>query len=548
MADESSKPARDAESICLHPDCQKTKDPGDSVCPHCGRAAFDLAPVDLTNGQPLTLAADPTAPIVPRLGTHPPGFESIADPSNRRWTVGTLVYTTPALVLLFFWLLFGDFAIALRDRSVGPLMTLMLKGFGADNITMAVLLHMIPTSIALILTPVISYKSDRLRSRWGRRIPFLLVPTPIAAVAMVGLAFCPQVAVGLERAAGGAFTHKSSLLTTFAVFWTAFEIAVVTAGAVFNGLINDVVPRGVLGRFFGMFRAVTLIDGIFFNFVLLDHAETHFTLMCAWIAVVYGVGFTIMCLMVREGDYPTERAEPDDYRAGGFAAAVRGYAKDCFSNPHYLWIFAAFTLTALASGPINGWSIVYAKQLGMNVGKWDPAGLNIGGHRLGYGGVIALTYVCSLALAYPIGALVDRFHPLRVATASMLLYGVSCFVGYLSIHNVESFAWALLAHGVLSGCYFTSSAALTQMLLPRSRFTQFASAGTVVTQSVTLIYSPTLGAVLDRTGSNYRLTFLLSGIFAIASLLLLTRIYFKFMSLGGPGGYVAPLERQGGQI
>ena len=514
---------------------------GDTPGPPCGGAMIVPSSPDAANGQPLTLAADPTSPAVPPFGGHAPGFEPIVGRPSKRWAVGTLVYTTPALAVLFFWLLFGDFAIALRDRSVGPLMQLMLKGFGANNVTMSILLHMIPTSIALFLTPAISYKSDRLHSRWGRRIPFLLAPTPIAAVAMVGMAFCPQIAAALERLAGGALSHKAALLTTFAILWTMFEIAVVTAGSVFNGLINDVVPRGVLGRFFGLFRAVTLIDGIAFNLLLLDHAKTHFTLICAWIAVVYGVGFTLMCLMVREGEYAIDFQKPDDYRVGGFVAAARVYVRDCFSNPHYLWIFAAFTLTALASGPINGWSIIYAEQLGMNLGKGDPAGLGFGTHRLGYGGVIALTYVCSLVLAYPIGALVDRFHPLRVATVSMLLYAVSCFVGYAFIRNVETFAWALLAHGVLSGCYFTSSAALAQVLLPRARYTQFASAGTVVTQLVMLLYSPIFAAVLDGTGSNYRLTFLLSGAFSTASLVLLVRVYVRFNALGGPSEYVAPL-------
>jgi MFS family permease len=498
---------------------------------HTGVPVPIEAPTDPSEIAPITAGEVAVATTTP----------AVTD-GKSRFRVGTLVYTTGGLVVLFFWLLFGDFAISLRDRSVGPLMQLMLKGFQASNVMMAVLLLMIPTSITLILTPVVSYKSDRLRSRWGRRIPFLIIPTPIAAFAMIGMAFCPQIAGAFESATNGAISHKAALLITFGVFWTAFEIAAVTAGAVFNGLINDVVPRPVLGRFFGMFRAISLIDGMIFNFLLLDHAESHFTLMCTWIAVVYGFGFTLMCLMVKEGEYPPDVADANDHRAGGFMAAVKVYMRDCFSNPHYLWIFAAFTLTALAANPINAWSIVYAKDLHMNVGRWDAGGVGFGDWKLGYGGVIALTYVFSLVLAYPIGSLVDRFHPLRVATVAMSLYAIACFIGFATIRNTESFGWALLAHGVLSGCYFTSSAALAQVLLPRARFTQFASAGTVVTQLVTLVYTPTLGYVLDLTNSNYRLTFLLSGLFAAASLVLLIKVYRTFMAMGGPKGYVAPLN------
>ncbi|MGC4030976.1 MAG: hypothetical protein QM754_04415 [Tepidisphaeraceae bacterium] len=116
--------------------------------------------------------------------------------------------------------------------------------------------------------------------------------------------------------------------------------------------------------------------------------------------------------------------------------------RECFSSPHYLWIFAAFTLTSLAANPINSWSIVYAKQLSLSMDRWDEGGIGIGTFKLGYGGIIAITYVFSLFLAYPIGALVDRFHPLRVAITAMLVYGVSCFVGYALIDNASSFGWA----------------------------------------------------------------------------------------------------------
>lgn len=527
---------------------------------------------------PIEAPTDPSeiAPVSPNeaaAAAIKPAVLIDADPGNvgtldyeggkRLFRVGTLVYTTGGLMVLFFWLLFGDFAISLRDRSVQPLMQLMLKSFDADDLIMSILLSMIPTAIALVLSPIVSYKSDRLRSRWGRRIPFLLIPTPIAAVAMIGLAFCPQMAYALESATNHAMTHKTALLMVFAFFWTLFEIAVVVAGSVFNGLINDVVPRPVLGRFFGLFRAVSLIDGMIFNWFILGHAEEHFTLICSWIAIVFGVGFTLMCFMIKEGEYPAPAAESNnaamaaaaatvtEYQTffgtllawlNAFLAAAKVYIRECFSHSHYLWIFAAFTLTALAANPINSWSILYAKKLSLGMNPWEFNGIGFGDYRLGYGGIITLTYICSLTLAYPIGALVDRFHPLRVAMVAMLAYGVSCLVGFSLIESATSFGWALLVHGVLSGCYFTSSAALAQVLLPRARFSQFASAGTVVTQTVTLIYTPLLGYLLKSTGSNYRLTFLLSGIFAVLSLVLLFKVYRTFMAMGGPKGYVAPLD------
>src|SRR4051812_10861111 len=44
------------------------------------------------------------------------------------------------------------------------------------------LLMGIDNAVGIVLQPLIGYLSDRTRSRWGRRIPYIVVGTPIAAV------------------------------------------------------------------------------------------------------------------------------------------------------------------------------------------------------------------------------------------------------------------------------------------------------------------------------------------------------------------------------
>ncbi len=499
-------------------------------------------PIPPTEEQPMTEAVEAEAPIV-----HPGpavGYESIVGTPGKTWTHGTLVYTMAGLIVLFFWLLFGDFAISTRERSLGPLIQLMLKGFGTSNLAMSILLTTIPTMISMVLSPIISYKSDRLRSRWGRRIPFLIIPTPIAAVSMLGLAFCPQIAGGLEKMAHGALSHKAALLTVFSVFWTCFDIAAVTSGAVLSGLINDVVPRPVIGRFYAMFRAVSLIDGMIFNWFVLGYAESHFTVIFVWVSLVFGVGFTLMCFMVKEGNYPAP-VNLNDHRSSGFFGAVGIYFRECFSQPHYLWIFAAFTLAGMAAGPVNSWILLYAKSIHMNLGKWDPSGIGFGSYRLGYGGIITVTFICSLSLAYPLGSLVDKFSTMRMAIVAMTLYAVAMGISAIFIRGTTSFGWALFAHGVLSGTYFTAAASMSQALLPRAKFSQFASAGGLITHVIGLVWGPSLGAILDWTGSNYRITFVFSFVFATAAVILLLKVYFRYQAMGGPSGYVAPMDDEG---
>lgn len=460
------------------------------------------------------------------------------------WTVGTLTYTAGGLTLLFFWLLLGDFALSLRDRSVGPVVQLFLKREGVSNTAMALLLSTLPPLLGLIISPIVSYRSDRLRTRWGRRIPFLIIPTPIAAAAMIGIALTPWIAGAVHTAASGMFSKTACTIAVFGVFWTIFEVAAITSGAVFGGLINDVVPRPVLGRFFGLFRAVSLIDGMIFNYFLIAHAETHFLEMFGAIAIIFGGGFVLMCIKVKEGQYASPQlipaSQPQSAAAGkgpavipyaptqrkGFFAALKIYCTECYSKPYYLWYFATFTIAGVTFMPINLFSIPYAKELNIDMGF--------------YGKMIAISYAVSLALAYPLGSLADRFHPLRVGIAAMILYALSTAWGAFNIHDQATFGIALVLHTIISGTYFTTTASVGQRLLPRSKFSQFASAGGIIASITTMTLSPAMGQILDRTDNNYRLTFVAGLLLACLSVVLLVIIHHKFMALGGPKGYVAP--------
>ena len=54
-------------------------------------------------------------------------------PAPKLWTVGTLTYTAAGLTVLFSWLLWGDFAWSMKERSVTPVVQLLLKKFQASD-------------------------------------------------------------------------------------------------------------------------------------------------------------------------------------------------------------------------------------------------------------------------------------------------------------------------------------------------------------------------------------------------------------------------------
>jgi hypothetical protein len=52
---------------------------------------------------------------------------------------------------------------------------------------------------------------------------------------------------------------------------------------------------------------------------------------------------------------------------------------------------------------------------------------------------------------------------------------------------------------------------------------------------------PAMGAVIDLTGRNYRYTFVIGGMLALVALIAAWMVYVRFMRLGGPRAYTAPV-------
>ncbi|MEI8340853.1 MAG: MFS transporter [Verrucomicrobiota bacterium] len=448
---------------------------------------------------------------------------------DKLWHVGTLTYTTVGLVILFAWLLWGDFACAFKDRAVPAIFQLLLKKYGASDMINGLLVGSLPGLIGMVLCPIISCKSDRHRGRWGRRIPFILISTPFAVLSMVGLAFSPTLGADLDRLMGRySFGLNPSILFSFGLFWMLFEVASFTAGSVIGGLINDVVPQVVIGRFYGMFRALSLLAGMLFNFWMLGKAETYFMWIFLGTAALYGGGFIIMCLKVKEGQYPPPPpAEPGRFGASGAFIAARTYFKECFGHSYFPWYFVTMALSWMAFMPVNLFSVFFAKSIDMSMDT--------------LGKCFALTYLISVGLSYPIGALSDRFHPLRVGLVVQGLYFVLALVGGLWIKGVWSFAVCLLLHGVLVGTWVTATASLSQRLFPREKFGQLSSAAGIVTSLCTIMVGPVMGLFLDYTNHVYRYTYLASSAITLIAALGGAILYRKFLALGGPDNYVPPI-------
>lgn len=450
--------------------------------------------------------------------------------SNREgppvWRAGTLAYSTGGLVVVFCWLLLGDFAWSLKERAVFPMAQFLLKKFEASDFIVGLMVGTLPNLMAVCLQPIITMRSDRHRGPLGRRIPYLLWTTPITSVSLAALAFSPVFGLYANDWLGSYSPGPTILmLVYFAVFWVAYEYGTLVVEVIFGSLINDVVPSRFLGRFYGLFRGLSLMAGVIFNYWLFGHVESYYVFIFLGLALIYAIGFFLVCWRVKEGTYPEPQPLPA-VGPKGYIRNMKQYFIECFNKPYYRWVLIAYSCCILAFYPINMFSFFFARSVGLGLDS--------------YGKYIALTLSISFVLSYILGVLADRFHPLRVGMVAIFSYAALTLWGGVFIDSPDTFAFAYVAHGVLAGSFQTSTASICQRLFPRARFAQFFSAQQLVLSAGVIIVPPLVGLMLDASGHVYRYTFLCSAGIATCGFVGLTILYRKFLALGGHENYQPP--------
>ncbi|KQW93635.1 hypothetical protein ASC94_13595 [Massilia sp. Root418] len=403
-----------------------------------------------------------------------------------------------SLLPLCFFLLMGDLAWSLKERAVQEVVKAQLREFSQHPVLLNVLFGALPALLSLLFGPLVGAWSDRTRTRLGRRIPFLLCGAPLLSGSLVGLAYSEALAdASLAWFGIDAAYRREAVIACMGVFWALFELFSITGNALFIALVNDTVPKPLLGRFFGLFRIVSLAVGAAFFYVVFgnDLPSVARQVMLA-IAGVYLVGFAILCAFVREPDCPP----PSALAAAPGLGRLRAPGDD--APWFYVLLFAALGMATTSLLPVNINSYNAISQFGVD--------------RNSFGHAVALTYCISIVLALPLGWLADRVHPLRVGFAALALYAL-CMLGawFLVVGRTSFLVW-FVVHGVLAGAFLTGTAALLPALLPRARFSELAAFSASATALLAMVFTLAMGAALDWSGRDFRLIFLAAGLVALA--------------------------------
>jgi len=413
------------------------------------------------------------------------------------------------LAVLLLWLLCGDFGVSMRERAAVPSALELLRRHAVSDTTISLLLSTVPAALSLLLVPLAGYHSDRCRSRLGRRKPFLMIAAPTGLLAMLGLAASPTLAGSLDAVLGSWSPGLHNCrLALFSLFWAVFDCAAISAFSLFNGLVNDLVPAGLLGRFFAVFRIVSLTIGIAYHnwiFALTDH---YLREVLIGVGLFFCLPILAMALMLKETPLPPESAPAD--KTGNRLRFPLDHALACFRYRPYGWAVAAFVLASVTFSPFNTFYLHYAHAAGIQ--------------KATLGALTAAGYAVSIVSAFAIGSMADRFGALRVSAVIMTVYCAISAAGFAAVSDAASFRAFYFAHVVISGAWFTAAASMPMALFPRSSFVQFNSTKDLMVIFGTILVSSIQGPMLDLSEHDYRYTLLAGAVFSLLCLLCLLRL------------------------
>lgn len=479
---------------------------------------------------PVPVAGKETVPSIDAAGR----LTQQQDQDKRK--VGTLEYTKYGLFIMFFWMLWGDLVFTLMESVVPSSMPLQLERLGVEKKWIGFMMVTLTSMINLPMVPLISFRSDRTRSRMGRRIPYIMATIPFVCAALLLMGHTDSLGAWVTSSDIGSkvgLSPAATITAMMAVLIVVWDFSNVFVNSVFWYLFADVIPKAYMGRFMAAFRLVGAGAGALFQAFVFGRLETNTREIYIGAAVLYLVGFGLMCWRVKEGQYPP----PSDVAEGSswltrFVDGIKLYFKECFTHPLYLAFFVSKSTWAM-SNACNLYKIFfYKKHVGLTLDQMGKVGSVMG--------------IIGFCIIFPMGWLVDKIHPMRALILATCFIIPATFAGYF-IDSLWFYIAVAAATMPFVGLFDSADMPLMVQLLPRAQYGQFASANSMMRSLTMMIFGFLGGWFVDWATTTYgdrgyALTFLWQGTFQVVGLICMITVYVYWRRYGGKNFVAESIE------
>ncbi len=447
--------------------------------------------------------------------------------SNSNYSLGSLRYNLPQLLLVGTCMLLSTQALALLANHLVPsLSPLLLDRCGASSTDIALVVGTLPYIMNFILNPIISTTSDKTRSRYGRRIPYLILSAPVMALLLIAISWSPELANLLHK------WFPSQSVTTMQIYCLGtlivlFQIAYMFPGTIVYYLIADVIPRECIGTYMAISSFCGTGLTFLFNYFVLKLAVDHTKLMFCIIGGLYLLVYILQFFFVKEGQYPpvADKISPEGNHVSRFSKHVVLFFKQCFRHKIFVFMFISVGLNQASTICRSMFNILFAtKEIQMTAAQ--------------YGQVIAFGALGSALVVLPMGKIMDKTHPMFVYLIGGIIVIITNIFGYFFVHSVKSFYVVGIAMSVVYTIQNLAWTPLGIALLPKDKYGQFCSAQGMVISTIMVVASLLGGWLIGKFG--YRVIFVWDFcVTAIATLTLLV-VVVEWVRFGGRKGYKPP--------
>lgn len=342
------------------------------------------------------------------------------------------------------------------------------------------------TTVSFVFTlfaqPIAGALSDRTRSRFGRRIPWMVLGALVGGVLLLGLG-------------------SLSDLLWITVFWVLIQVALNFLQAPLTTITADRFPRSKRGGASAMIGLGTQL-GMTVGVMLAGALGTRIGIGYAVFGAAVIVVTALFALLNRDWSSRGSAVEP--FRWGGF---FRGFWISPRRHPDFAWAFAARFLLIL------GYFVVSAYQLYILT---DYIGLSL---QEAQGAVVTLTlaaFVPTLAAIALSGWWSDRIGRRKVFIYAGTVFMVVGLAMPLIMPNLTGMLLMSIINGVGFGLYMSVDAALMTEVLPSEGTSAGKDLGILnVATNIPQAMSPGIAALIIGSFGGYPMLFAFGIVFAV---------------------------------
>ena len=376
-------------------------------------------------------------------------------------------------------------------------------GFGLSA-TMTGLIMSLDNIAAFFIQPIMGPISDRTRSRFGRRMPYILIFAPIAVIAFVLIPLAPQM-ISPE------FNGQLDKLTGPFIFLIVTSLVMLVAMALWRtplfALMPDLIPSPLRSQANGVINLMAGIGGIL-AFVAGGFLYNLYRPLPFWFGGVLTLAAVgVLLWKIREPKELVEAAEVE----GGIQVfkQLRSIPKENARSLTLLILTIFFYMVGFNS--VETFFSSYAvNTLGV---KESSAAF-----------ILSASYISCISFAIPTGILAGKIGRKKTMLGGLLLFAVGLFVAYffpsvpfiVGILIVGGIAWAAIN---INGLPMVLDTSTSEEMMGTYSGLYFVAA------TLAAAVGPILnGWIIDLTGQNYNMIFIVCPVFFVLAFISLSGV------------------------